>query len=440
MAPQLQQALSLLQLNRLQLTEHLREVLEANPLLERADSGESEHSEQREESYDDLPGESWESAGYGVSDGEFPERADPDQQSLLNHLLWQLNLEALDEQSEAIAKTIIFALDDDGYLHESLDSLAQSLAPEYLIDSAQVESVLGIVQRFDPAGVAARDVGECLALQLAQKQDDPVLTGYALIIVNEHLELLARQDWKRLQKQLDCEAAQVEEAVALIRSMNPRPGSAFSAERTDYIVPDVYARRHGQQWQIQLSPENQPSLRLNQQYLQLARKARGEDGRYLQARLQEARWLMNALELRNQTLLKVATCIVHQQNDFFDQGERALRPMVMREVAAEVGVHESTVSRAVAGKYLHTVQGVFPLRFFFSSRLQSNDGEGVSARAVQARIRTLVSCEDPSKPLSDEAISQRLRDAGYQVARRTVAKYRRLLQIPDSRQRKKVLR
>lgn len=446
MAPQLQQAFRLLQLNRLQLVEHLREVLEANPLLERADANpegneapaQDEYSDY--DDYGDLPGESWENAGYGVSDGEFQEGADPDQQSLINHLLWQLNLEGLDHEREAIGRALIFALDDDGYLHDDLESIRYSLAPEHLVSSEQVESVLRLIQRFDPAGVAARDLGECLALQLKQSRGAPATVDRAAHIVEEHLDLLARQDWKRLDKALACSENERQAAVELIRSLNPRPGSSFSSERTDYIVPDVYARPQGQGWVVQLSPENQPNLRLNQQYMGLMSRARGEDAKYLQARLQEARWLLNALELRNQTLLKVTESIVGHQTGFLHDGERALRPMVMREVAGEVGVHESTVSRAVASKYLHTPQGIYPLRYFFSSRLATNDGEGVSARAVQARIRHLVSCEDPTKPLSDEALSQRLGDGGYRVARRTVAKYRMLLQIPDSRQRKRVMR
>jgi RNA polymerase sigma-54 factor len=443
MAPQLQQAFRLLQLNRLQLVEHLREVVEANPLLERTDSNTDSNNSESTPDYDDysdLGNDSWENAGFNVSDGEFHEGADPDQDSLVNHLLWQLNLEALSDELEAIGKAIIFALDDDGYLHDDLDSIRMALAPEYLVSVDQVAQILRLIQRFEPAGVAAQDLGECLGLQLAQSREAPIVVDRAYTIVTEQLDLLARQDWQRLEKKLACTPEQREQAVVLIRSLNPRPGSSFSSDRTDYIVPDVYARPQGRGWTVQLSPENQPNLRLNQQYVGLVSKARGEDAKYLQARLQEARWLMNALELRNQTLLKVSESIIRHQQDFLHDGDRALRPMVMREVAGEVGVHESTVSRAVASKYIHTPQGIFPLRYFFSSRLDSADGHGISARAVQARIRHLVSCEDPTKPLSDEKLSSKLRDAGYRVARRTVAKYRTLLQIPDSRQRKRVVR
>lgn len=444
MAPQLQQAFRLLQLNRMQLAEHLREVIEANPLLEQTDnstdSAQQEHSADSETLPDDLGdsgSESWENAGYNISDGEFSDRADPDEQSLINHLLWQLNLEGMDEEREAIGRALIFALDDDGYLHDSLESIRLSLAPEYLVDVRLVEHVLGLIQRFEPLGVGARDLGECLLMQLSQSRAAPALVSHATAIVSDHMELLARQDWPRLAKKLGATDADIQAAVELIRSLNPRPGSAFSAERTEYIVPDIYVRPYRDGWRVQLSPENQPNLRLNQQYVALMRQARGEDARYLQSRLQEARWLMNALELRNQTLLKVTESIIGHQQDFLEEGDRALKPLVMRQVAAEAGVHESTVSRAVATKYMHSPQGIFPLRYFFSSRLTTNDGEGASARAVQARIRALVSCEDPTRPLSDQKISRRLREAGFQVARRTVAKYRTLLQIPDSRQRRR---
>jgi len=465
MAPQLQQAFRLLQLNRMQLSEHLREIIDANPLLEMADESnlddgleanapptgdaaavESPAADSPPATDDDPAAEDWPASDWGYAPrgpyGDDPEREfavndEPWPATLATHLLEQLNLEALDDTRTAIGRALIFALDDDGYLHDSLEELRHALAPEHLVSTAQIEEVLALVQQFDPPGIAARSPAECLLLQIRQRQAAPALKRLATRIVHDHLEALAHADWARLERQLACSAGELASAVDLIRSLNPHPGGAFDSERTEYIQPDVYARKTGGQWRIRLSAEHQPNLRLNDYYLGLLARTRGDEARYLQSRAQEARWLISALELRNQTLYKVATSIVEHQVDFFEVGEKALKPLVMRQIAEASGVHESTVSRAVAGKYLSSPRGILPLRYFFSARLDSEDGEGVASQAIRARIRDLISGEDPCRPLSDLAICRALAESGFQVARRTVAKYRGQLNILDSRARRR---
>ncbi len=462
MAPQLQQAFGLLQLNRMQLSEYLREIIDANPLLEMADEGDLDAeldattppaagaaaevaqsppaaAEADAEAWPDN--DHWDSPAHGVY-GDDPDRElaagdEPGTTTLAAHLLEQLNLEALDDTRTAIGRALIFALDDDGYLHDSFDELRQALAPEYLVSTAQIEEVLAIVQQFEPAGIAARSPAECLLLQIRQCRAAPEIKRLAARIVSDHLEDLAHAHWVRLERRLACSAGEMALAVDLIRSLNPHPGGAYDNERTEYVQPDVYVRKIAGEWQIRLSAEHQPNLRLNDYYLGLMARARGDEARYLQSRAQEARWLISALELRNQTLYKVAATIVEHQTSFFEEGEHALRPLVMRQIAAVTGVHESTVSRAVAGKFLASPRGILPLRYFFSARLDSEDGEGVASQAIRARIRDLIAGEDPARPLSDLAICRALATAGFQVARRTVAKYRLQLNILDSRSRRR---
>lgn len=453
LAPQLRQAIALLQLNRLELKEHIQEILDTNPLLERADQAEPgsdaepdgdtfEVAEERFDEWSDLPEGFSPAAGTGASAEEFA--ADKSADSLTEHLLWQLNLSHFSATDEAIARAIIFALDEDGYLHDDLDTIRNSVAPEFLVGIDEVTAVLNRVQHFEPLGVASRDLRECLLLQLAVLPGDPPWRGLAERIVERYLDLLSRQDLAAITRATGFDQDQVAAAVKLIRSLNPRPGARFGSDDEQYIVPDVYLHpapgEDGQAWRITLNPDNDPQLRLNGYYTGLAKKARGEDAKYLKSRLQEARWLISGLELRNNTLLSVTRAIFDHQRDFLERGEAGIKPLVQREIAEITSVHESTVSRATTRKYVHTPRGTFELKYFFSSAVPAAGGGKISATAVRARIRQLIADEPPEKPLSDQALSDAMSDDGVMVARRTVAKYREQLGISTSSVRRRQYR
>ncbi len=449
LAPQLRQAISLLQLNRLELKEHIRDMLETNPLLERAEDGEGPEREQSEESvdqeiefeedfgFDDLPD------GFSVSseapryDEFVSDRAD---ESLQQHLLWQANLSGFSKTDEAIARAIIYALDEDGYLKDDLDTLRASLAPEYLVSREEVAAVLERVQHFEPVGVACRDLRECLLVQLQARSASTPGLGLASHIVERYLDVLGQQDMDRLVRATGFDRADVQAAVALIRSLNPHPCSRFGSDEENYVVPDVYIHPKGEGWRVSLNPDSDPGLRLNRMYANLVRKSRGQDKQYLKDRLQEARWLISGLEMRNQTLLAVTEAIVQRQYRFFREGEIAMQPLLQREVSEQVGVHESTVSRATTQKYAHTPRGTFELKHFFSVAITGQDGRPVAATAIKAQLRRLIQDEPDGKPFSDQALVEALAERGILLARRTVAKYREQLGIPGSSQRRRTAR
>ena len=445
LAPQLRQAIALLQLNRLELKEHIRDILESNPLLEQAeeagadsDTGETEADRERE--FDDEFGMDELPEGFSVAreapryDEFVSDRAD---ESLQHHLLWQANLSGFSATDEAIARAIIYALDEDGYLTDDLDALRSSLAPEYLVSIEEIAAVLERVQHFEPVGVACRDLRECLLVQLNARPVNTPALGLARYIVDHHLDTLARQDTRLLVRASGFDVADVEAAIALIRTLNPHPCSRFGSDEENYIIPDVYVHPRGEGWRVSLNPDNDPGLRLNTLYTDLVRKSKGEDKKYLKDRLQEARWLISGLEMRNQTLMAVTEAIVERQSDFFTCGEVAMRPLLQREVAEAVGVHESTVSRATTHKYAHTPRGTFELKHFFSVGVSGNDGNAVAATAVRAHLQRMIGEEPPGKPLSDQALVDALDARGIRLARRTVAKYREQLGIPGSAQRRR---
>jgi RNA polymerase sigma-54 factor len=450
LAPQLRQAIALLQLNRIELRQTIREALNTNPLLERADEllddetteggdeGDADVETADDYDFDELP------EGYSVSGGPGPnydefvsDRAD---ESLHQHLLWQINLAGMSETDEAIARAIVYALDDDGYLRDDLATLRASLAPEYLVSHEEVAAVLERVQHFEPLGVASRSVGECLLVQLRAMPSDIPALGLACHLVEHHLDALGKQDIRTLLRTTGVDESDIHAAIAVIRRCDPHPCSRFGRDDENYIVPDVYVHPAEDGWRVALNPDNDPGLKLNEMYARLARQARGEEKRYLNDRLQEARWLISGLEMRNQTLLAVTQAIVERQHRFFTEGEPGLRPLLQREVAEMVDVHESTVSRATTEKYAHTPRGTFELKFFFSVGIDTRDGQQVSATAVRSRIRRLVDEEPAGKPLSDQALADRLAETGIQLARRTVAKYREQLGIPGSSQRRRAAR
>jgi RNA polymerase sigma-54 factor len=446
LAPQLRQAIALLQLNRIELKDHINELLESNPLLEREEDRAEEPAEERasdeaefDEDWgmDDLP------EGYSVA-REAPRYdefiSDRAEESLQQHLLWQVNLGGFSATDEAIARAIIYALDEDGYLKDDLDTLRASLAPEYLVSRDEVRAVLERVQHFEPVGVACRDLRECLLVQLQARSASSPGLGLAIYIVEHHLDTLAKQDIRLLARTSGFNVDDVQVAVNLIRSLNPHPCSRFGSDDENYVVPDVYIHPRGEGWRVSLNPDSDPGLRLNQTYADLLRKSRGEDKKYLRDRLQEARWLISGLEMRNQTLLAVTEAIVDRQHEFFTQGEVAMRPLLQREIAESIGVHESTVSRATTHKYAHTPRGTFELKHFFSVGVSGQDGSEVAATAVRAHLRKMIQEEPPGKPLSDQALVDALAVRGIKLARRTVAKYREQLGIPGSAQRRRAQR
>jgi RNA polymerase sigma-54 factor len=453
LAPQLRQAIALLQLNRVELRQTIREALNTNPLLERADEplGESGEEAGNDEfdsdlevdygddyGFDDLP------EGYSVSSGPAPnydefvsDRAD---ESLQHHLLWQVNLAGFSDTDEAIARAIIYALDEDGYLQDDLATLRASLAPEYLVSVEEVAAVLERIQHFEPIGVASRSVGESLLVQLKAMPSNTPALGLACHLVERHLEELGKQDIRALVRATGMGETEIHAALEVIRRCNPHPCSRFGRDDENYIVPDVYVHPAEDGWRVTLNPDNDPGLQLNDMYVKLAKQARGEDKKYLSDRLQEARWLISGLEMRNQTLQAVTRAIVERQHGFFSEGETGLRPLLQREVAETIGVHESTVSRATTEKYAHTPRGTFELKYFFSVGIDTQDGQQVAATAVKARVRRLIGEEVPGKPLSDQALAERLAESGIKLARRTVAKYREQLGIPGSAQRRRAAR
>jgi RNA polymerase sigma-54 factor len=455
MTPQLQQAIRLLQMPTLELQAHIQEVLESNVMLEQEESEEEAdiltsltalestpsvdvndtEVEIIEQPWADRPG-TGSDAGRAEDDEERErELADEHAVSLREHLLEQLELAGLRPADLPIAAAIVDALDDDGYLKESLSDIVESLRPQLELDEDEVERVLLLVQMLEPAGIAARDLAECLLLQLAQL--DAATPGLTLAkrIASEHLELLGARDLQPLHDALQADSETVETAIALVRACHPRPGSLISATTTEYIVPDVFVRRTERGWSVELNPGTLPRVRVNDTYAGML--GRGGAFSTLRAQLQEARWLLKSLEIRNDTLLKVARAIVERQTDFLAEGEELMRPMILKDIALAIDMHESTISRVTSGKYLHTPRGVFELRYFFSSQVEGGDGQGTSSTAIRAKIRKLIRDEDPARPLSDNRIAELLSEQGIPVARRTVAKYREALGIESSAERKR---
>jgi len=456
MTPQLQQAIRLLQLPALELQAHIRELLETNVMLEPMEDAEGtgtfeaaeappqpQAPERPQESAVEVLDEGWgeqsvgpaEAAWSGDDDERQQEFADSSGQSLQEHLSWQLELVKLEPRELAIARAIVDAISDDGYLTESLEEIANTLRPEIECDAAEVEAVLAGVQALDPPGVGARSVGECIELQL--RQLDPATPGFktAIEIARQHLELVAERELSLLRRELRATEEEITCALALVRSCHPRPGSTVSAGAAEYVVPDVFVRRTDRGWAVEINAATLPRVRLNQSYASLI--GRNASHATMRAQLQEARWLLKSLEIRHETLIKVARSIVERQTAFLEHGEEHMRPMILKDIAEAVAMHESTISRVTSGKYMHTPRGVFELRYFFSSQVEGADGSGTSSTAIRAKIRKLVKEEDADNPLSDGRIAELLSGEGIPVARRTVAKYREAMGIAPSNERRR---
>ena len=341
---------------------------------------------------------------------------------------------SIPERDRTLVQCLIDALDDDGYLTQSLEDLAETLPPELEIELEELQIALNHLQYFDPTGVGARNAQECLALQLeALPADDTQIL--ALKIVRKHLDLLAGRDFLKIKRLIECDDDQLREAQFLIRSLNPRPGSQYASLDARYITPDVVVRKIRGQWTVNVNSDAFPRLRINSMYAQILSRQRGSG---LAGQLQEARWLIKNVQQRFDTILRVAQSIVDRQRQFFDHGEVAMRPLVLREIADILGLHESTVSRVTTQKYMATPRGIFELKYFFGSHVATDAGGACSATAIRALIKQLIGAEDPKKPLSDSQLSEVLGQQGIVVARRTIAKYREALNIPPVKLRKSI--
>ena len=473
LTPQLQQSIKLLQLSTLELNQEIEKILLENPMLEREEpegdlgssrveapspmapaGSEAAHERDQEQSREsdrerepdrdfDNSGEAgeWMAAGSGGNqrddddDSDFQEfqAAVP---SLRDHLDAQISLTPLSDRDRALVRFLVEALDDDGYLSQDLEDLLPLLPPELEFELDDLTIALRQIQSLDPAGIGAQDVSQCLALQLrAQPPSDE--RDLAIAIVSSHLELLAARDFLKLKRALHCNDDALREAHGLILGLNPRPGAQFSQADTRYVVPDVVVRKIRSNWVVNLNPDAMPRLRINQLYAQILRDNRGASGS-LSSHLQEARWLIKNVQQRFDTIQRVSQAIVDRQRQFFDYGEVAMRPLTLREIAEQLDLHESTVSRVTTQKYMATPRGIFEFKYFFGSHVATDSGGAASSTAIRALIRQLVGAEDKRKPLSDAKIAELLGQQGIVVARRTIAKYRESLDIPPVSLRKTI--
>jgi len=468
MTPQLQQAIKLLQLHSLELQQEIQQMLESNPMLEQEETGseaDDEHGDSPPEAdrdidlnqdhavgandspVDSIQDDHWEpstsgaTAPSGDSDRDiWDTQAGIPAESLQDHLLWQLQMAHLSPVDEFIADSIIDCINEDGFLTESLDSIHLSILREFEdVELDEIVAVLHRIQHLDPLGVGATSVEECLTLQLDALPPETAHIQLAKDVVAQHIQLLATHDYARLKRALKAKEEDLAEAVQLIQGLNPKPGASMASGRVEYIVPDVFVSKVQGRWQVELNPDLAPKLHINQLYADMAkRSSKGPDGTYLRDNLQEARWFIKSLLSRNETILKTSQSIVARQRAFFDYGEEAMKPLVLRDIAEDIEMHESTISRVTTQKFMHTPRGIFELKYFFSSHVSTSDGGECSATAIRAMIKKLISEESTSKPLSDSKLAKILDEQGINVARRTVAKYREAMQYPPSNERKRL--
>ena len=481
MTPQLQQAIRLLQLSTVDLQQEIQEFLESNPLLEMdeddfeesftSDNISTKNNEKQEvaenteeikidsEWTENIPEElsidsSWEDTYQNSaassdtpnydSDFDFESKNAP-AESLQDHLIWQLNLTPFSDRDIEIAYSLVECIQPDGYLSVTPTDIWQSLKDE--LDELEEDEVIAVqhrLQRFDPIGSCSVDLRECLLVQLEIYQQHPLYKPTHNLI-NNYLALLGNKDFPQLCRKTKLKEETLKKVIDLIQQLNPRPGNIIDQDNTDYIIPDVSVKKRNGAWQVELNNEALPPVRINKTYSSMitnhdkSNTAKSEDISYIKNSLQEAKWFLKSLQSRNETLLKVASCIVEKQIDFFEKGEEAMKPMILHDVAEEVNMHESTISRVTTQKYMHTPTGIFELKYFFSSHVNTSSGGECSSTAIRAMIKKLIADEPAKKPLSDNKLATILADQGIQVARRTVAKYREAINIPPSNERKRLI-
>lgn len=478
MTPQLQQAIKLLQLSTLELQLEIQNVLESNFMLEVDEdnniskeeslkkSAENDNAENqpipdtaeltsKDEMPDELPTDShWDDVYDSSTSYSQPARdnnieqwdnAGASNESLQEHLTWQMQLTPFSDIDRGIAVALIDAIDDDGYLHITLEEIHQGLNQntsdnEEGIEFDEVEAVLHRIQQFDPLGVGARSLSECLLVQLRHLPKETPLLKSAIQLVDQHLDTLGSRDFNKIMRQMRINQKDLSQIIELVQSLNPRPGSDITPAKPVYVVPDVMVKNIKGTWTVELNPDNLPRIRINQQYAKLIRRTDSSDEtNSLRNHLQEARWFLKSLQSRHDTLLKVARCIVERQKGFLQYGEEAMRPLVLRDVAEAVEMHESTISRVTTQKYMHTPNGIFEFKYFFSSHVNTTEGGVCSAVAIRAIIKKIIAAESPQKPLSDSKIAALLLQQGIKVARRTITKYREAMLISSSNERKRLV-
>ncbi len=472
MTPQLQQAIRLLQLSTLELEQEIQEVLDSNLMLEKVDTDTANQdsestAEAKQEKQDqaaaepkqeadqeipeDLPIDAgWDDIYDGSTSYSAPaedysnlfENQSGESETLKEQLQWQLELSRFSDIDKIIATTIIDSISDDGYLSQTTEQIHEGLSqqyPEQELEHDEIEAVLKQIQNYDPIGVAARNLQECLLIQLNALPAETEWLAETKKLLKNYLNLLGSRQFTTLMRRLKVSEEQLKEIIDLIQSLNPRPGSQISTTTTQYVVPDVFVFKKSGRWVVELNHEALPKIRINSGYANLVKRGdTSSDNTCLKNHLQEAKWFLKSVQSRHETLFKVASSIVRKQVDFFEYGEEAMKPMILREIAEEVEMHESTISRITTQKYMHTPKGVFEFKYFFSSHVSTVSGDDFSATAIRARIKILVENEPPQKPLSDSKISQILKDEGINVARRTIAKYRESINIPPSNERRRL--
>ncbi len=469
-----------MQLSTLDLQQEIQEALDSNPLLEvdetndndgadknnsdnnndsdnveastsNSDNMDSGEALEKNDLPDELPIDSTWDEYYSASSGPAPgPGSDEDQvfqgettDDIQAHLLWQMRLTHFSETDRVIAMAIIDSIDESGYLTVTVEDILQSVNSEDTeepVEEDEVECVLKRIQFFDPLGSGSRTPQECLLVQLKQFPPDTPWLNEARVLIQDYADLLSSKDYRTLMRKSKLKEDQLREAMRLLQTLNPRPGSALVTKEPEYVIPDVSVAKKNGRWSVELNPDSLPKLSVNQQYAAMSRRARNSsDSQFIRSHMQEAKWFIKSLESRNDTLLKVANCIVQQQMGFFEHGPEMMKPMVLNDVAEMVDMHESTISRVTTQKYMHTPRGIFELKYFFSSHVATDSGGECSSTAIRALIKKLVAAETPSKPLSDSKIADLLAEQGIKVARRTIAKYRESLSIPPSNQRKSLI-
>ena len=490
MTPQLQQAIRLLQLSTLDLQQEIQEALESNPMLEVQEDNEPGQNEKKEDnnlnsentnkqsdsdsSQQDTTTEKHESENEDWSSDSIPndlpvdtawddiypnnapvggpapddensdfETRNSSNETLNSHLLEQLNLVTMSDRDRLIALSLIDAVNLEGYLSSSLEELHEGLYDENDEDPVEldeVQAVLKRIQHFDPSGVCARDLPECLLLQLRQLPDDTPWLPQAKLVINHYLNLLGNRDYAQLMRRSRLKENDLKEVITLIQTLNPKPGEEIASAEAVYIVPDVIVKKNNGRWRVELNPEIAPKIRVNNNYASFIKRADSStDNTFMKDQLQEAKWFIKSLQSRNETLLKVASKIVSHQQGFLDYGDEAMKPLILHDIALAVDMHESTISRVTTQKYMHTPRGIFELKYFFSSHVSTASGGECSSTAIRAIIKKLISAENPKKPLSDSKIADLLKEQGVNVARRTIAKYREAMIIPPSNERKRLV-